>query len=284
MIYHYWTIRWVPDVVRGEYVNIGVLVGNGERDWAFRAVENLQRATALGGDAGRATSFLSALRRRVESTLLPDSEAWGGRPLSFADVERMRAHQSNAVQLAAPRVLSVTSAEQGLQIMYPLMVEEPERRTRDTSRRQLVRALDKDLQAAIGPQITTRHGARARAEGQRGNFDLVFEHEEHLQLAHAWSFTVRDQDRLAQTHQAWAWFVRMLRKDGGMLQPGGGDSRYIDKDTPLAIVHDRPQTAEQREVFDSARTSWRDLGVAAFEKDEMSDAVTQITRDLALAS
>ena len=282
MTYHYWTVRWVPDVARGEFVNIGVLVG-ADDDWAFRGVTNLQRATSLGGDAGRATSILKALEGRVQRSMLPAGEAWGGEPLSHSEIERMRSHQSNAVQLAAPRLLHARTATEGLEIIYPLMVEEHPRRTRDTTRRKLIRDLQQDLDLHLGQRVTTMRGSRARADGQRGSFDLLIEHGEQMHLAHAWSFANNHIDQVATNHQSWAWFVRMFRKDGAQLYPRAGATRVIDKDTPLSIVHDRPRSAEQREVFNSAEAAWRELGVTAFDREEIPEAVTAIGSGFALA-
>lgn len=284
MTYHYWTIRWVPDVVRGEFVNLGVLVGNDERqDWALEFVEDFGRASALGGDAARAASFLRSLRNRVDSALLPDAEVWGQRPLSFADVERLRAHQSNAVQLAAPRLLAVDSAAQGLQIIYPLMVEERTRRTRDTTRTRLVNALENDLRTGTHPELVTRRRTQARADGQRGSFDLVAQTPGHIQLAQAWSFTTSNVEYTAEKHQAWAWFVRMLRHEGGELQTRENSVIRVRADAPLLVIHDRPKTDSQRELFDSARVSWEALDIRAFEDVEMRDAVGMMRQGLALA-
>lgn len=45
--YQYWLIRYVPNAVRGEFVNIGVLVGMDGKDWALRTVDSFTRASLL---------------------------------------------------------------------------------------------------------------------------------------------------------------------------------------------------------------------------------------------
>jgi hypothetical protein len=49
------------------------------------------------------------------------------------------------------------------------------------------------------------------------------------------------------------------------------------------VIHDRPKTNAQREVFESARVSWEALDIRAFEDVEMRDAVGMMRQELALA-
>ena len=46
--YTYSVIRYVPDVFRGEFVNVGILVGREDEDWEVRQLSNLRRARAIG--------------------------------------------------------------------------------------------------------------------------------------------------------------------------------------------------------------------------------------------
>ena len=46
--YIYSVIRYVPDVFRGEFVNVGILVGREDEDWEVRQLSNLRRARAIG--------------------------------------------------------------------------------------------------------------------------------------------------------------------------------------------------------------------------------------------
>ena len=41
--YLYWLVRDVPDVVRGEQVNVAVIVGQDGGDWAIRVAPDLRR-------------------------------------------------------------------------------------------------------------------------------------------------------------------------------------------------------------------------------------------------
>ena len=52
MRYMYSVIRFVPDPIRGEFVNVGVLAGSDESsEWDLRMVESLKRAGDVDSDA-----------------------------------------------------------------------------------------------------------------------------------------------------------------------------------------------------------------------------------------
>lgn len=286
MRYHYWTVRFVPDVARGEFINIGVLIGGDEpSDWAFRHVDIFKRANTLGGDAASTQSFLTSIKQRIQDARGPADLFGERRGLTYNYVENARAHQSNAVQFGAPEIVEAPNAEAALRIIYPVMVEEPPARERRNSRERLVRELGDELDRALpSHDLLIRRSTPARADKQRGSFDFVLESDGRFQLAHAWSFLLQNPDRLATQHQAWAWFVNEFRRQGAVMVPRGGRSLEIDRETPLLIVHDRPETEVQREVLESARASWEQLEVDVFEEDVMGDAVEQIGGNLALAS
>ena len=69
MRYTYSVIRFVPDPVRGEFVNVGVLAGSDESsEWELRTVENLKRARAVDdkGLLGLVWSFVNDIGRKAD--------------------------------------------------------------------------------------------------------------------------------------------------------------------------------------------------------------------------
>ena len=50
MVFVYSVIQFVPNIARGEFVNVGVLAGSDETGkWATRRIHNIDRAVLLGG-------------------------------------------------------------------------------------------------------------------------------------------------------------------------------------------------------------------------------------------
>src|SRR5918994_1994334 len=67
--YLYSVIRFVPDPIRGEFVNVGILAGSDESsEWELRTVENLRRARSLDekGLLGLVWSFVDDLGRKAD--------------------------------------------------------------------------------------------------------------------------------------------------------------------------------------------------------------------------
>lgn len=127
MRHNYWTIRYVPDPVRGERVNIGVIVGSDdERDGAMRIVDSPARANRLGGGAQRALAYVNALQRRVESALLPeDGLPRDSAPITSALLDRLHSHQENAVQVSSARTIAGADVNRARQGRYHLLRQLP---------------------------------------------------------------------------------------------------------------------------------------------------------------
>lgn len=286
MTYFYWTLQWVPDVVRGEFVNIGVLVGEERgRDWAFRHVSSFQRANSIGGDAGRAQSYLNALRDRVAKTMLPPSAMWEARPLSFADVESTRAHQSNSLRLAPPRRVVAASAEAALELVYPLMVEEPPVSRRLRTRDRVVRTFRQELERSLPLEdLTYAWDARATAGSQRGRFDVVLQNDERAQLGHAWSFQARDAAKTAESTAAWAWFIERFRTEGATILTAPKQALLLPRQTHVIVVHDEPTSDEQHANYRAALEAWRKLDIEARPTAEVRSAAEDVREHLDLVA
>lgn len=285
MRHQYWTIRYVPDPVRGEYVNIGVLVGGFEQtDWALRYVKNTNRANQLGGDAGRAVAYLSGLRRLVDDTMRPPEMLVGGERISFDLVERLRAHQRNSIQLAAPRVVAAANAQAALDLLYPLMVDEPEKRTRDSSRNRIVSDLRAGLVRGISShEMTVLRNMEGQVGRQRGKLDFVLKADGRTQLAHAWSFRAQDAEPTRKSALAWSWFLREFRASGMEIPETKDRSALrLPATTPLLVVHDEPKGSEQEDAFAAACQAWGQLDVELRPTTEIMAAVQDVKAHLEL--
>lgn len=263
MKYRYWTIRYVPDPVRGERVNIGVIVGSvDDQEWSIRHVENAARANRLGGESGRAITYVRALADRVASALLPDDLLRTVEPVTTAFIERLRVHQQNSVQLAEARTVIADSAEAAMDLIYPLMVEEQAPRRRSVGRKRITRLMNEEFQRRLesaGVPVRTR--VPARSNSASGSFDFVLGSQGAVHLAHAWSFTVQSIDDLQEQFQSWNWLVSRVREEGAVLGRTANSQVRISPDTPLLVVHDQPKTDQQKATLEAAQESWSVLGI-----------------------
>ena len=279
MIYSYWLLRYVPDTIRGEMVNVGVLVGRDGGDWALRRVSSFSRAGRLGGDANRVAPWLEWLGREIDDYQRPPLESFVSEqsgPFTAARVHRLQVRLNNAIQISAPTGVQGDSAASTAEFLYEFLVSEATVPTRSSTRRRLVSQLRAQYdQVALHDVVRTLETRpQARVGLQRGRFDFAVVNDEVNQLSQVWSFDLTDMDKLEQDIHAWSYLVTRLRDDGGELGPKQGlSSRHIGSDVPISAVYQVPSGKKNREdqmrVFLAAQEAWNNLGVDLVPSEEL---------------
>lgn len=294
MTYRYWLLRYVPDVLRGERVNVGVVVGSDEADdWAIRKVSSFARANRLGG--GDAADVLDGLIRLEDvispggSWKLPVDARLEPQRISSGWMDRVRRQQQNNLQIAAPQLVRATSAAEAADVLFELLVVEPSPRATSRGRNEAVRELRHaflehhlrrwDLQADV--RLTTGR--------QRTKFDVAVGRERVAQLTQVWSFDLQRMEPLRERLQAANFVTYRLRKQGGELTTPGRkqDPVEVSQDVPVRVLYVPPVKDIQREVLDEAREAWRDLDVRPVplsEVDSIAEEAERLLRDSRFAN
>lgn len=277
--YQYWLIRYVPNAIRGEFVNIAVLVGMDGEDWALRTVSSFTRASRLGGDARQARHWLDELRVAVDhangtgdlrraSPLLERSRSRRFTEMSMNSgiLAHMAARLNNSVQISEARPVHTQDAASAAERLYRLLVHEIPAVTRTRARTRLLEKIGKEFAQIPGlDQDVVQRNPRIQIGMQVKRFDLALGDDRVRQMTQVVSFTRKDLDNVNQEVSAWSHVVNRLRGRGGQLELGkSGRLLRIDQDVPIRVVHDEPQTDDQRMQLDIARESWRELGVQDF--------------------
>ncbi|MGO4593136.1 DUF3037 domain-containing protein [Leifsonia sp. 2TAF2] len=279
MRYSYWLLRYVPDTLRGEMVNVGVLVGRDGGDWALRRVSSFRRAGRLGGDASRVRPWLEWLEREIDSyqrPALPMFRDERFEAFTSARVHRLQSRLNNAIQISEPTSVEGESAAETADFLYQFLVSEASVPSRSMTRRRLVTQLREqyDLVALsdVGRTLETR--PQASAGLQRGRFDFAVVNEDVTQLSQVWSFDLADTEKLEQDIHAWSFLVTRLRDSGGVLgaKPGLFERR-ISPEVPISAVYQTPagrrQQQSQMDVFFAAREAWTSLDVNLVPSSEL---------------
>ncbi|TYL50475.1 DUF3037 domain-containing protein [Agromyces mariniharenae] len=281
--YMYWLLRYVPNAVRGEAVNVGVLVGRDGGDWSLRRVHSYARANRLGGDARRIEPWLAALEREVRDWMSPELAVFrGDRPegLSSSRIHRMQLRLNNSIQIAEPAIVQGETAIETADFLYDFLVQEEPKAHRSTTRRRLVGQLREQYEQLAELHVggTLQAKPLARVGRQRGRFDFAVVDDEVNQLSQVWTFDLADMDRLEQEIHAWSYLVTRLRNDGGELGLKRGQSALaplrIAEDVAIATVVQPPtpngvHRAERQEVYLAAQEAWNDLAVEVVQSTEM---------------
>lgn len=286
MRHDYWVVRYVPDPVRGEFVNIGVVAGAGD-DFAFRRVSSLQRASRLGGSATVTHAFLNRISESI-STTLDEMQAFMELPsdrMSRGFIEDLRIRMHNIVQISPPRPVRAQSAEDAADIAFDLMVVDQGPVTVHRSRTLVARRLHEAF--AHDPEVMryVAQARHARVEGQRIDYDVAVTDDVTLQMTQAWSFDLQNLKRLETNIQAWNYLMSLVRKEGGQLVRPRAPERStlrIPDDVDINVLYRPPVSREGQRLFKTAQRGWRGLRIQALEETQ-AEKVVQEARELVSA-
>ncbi len=257
-------IRFVPDPARGEFVNVGAVVGSEDSaEWKIRPVENFARARSLGRpEAIKAVDFFVD---HVQSDLCEHDSGIG--PLDEAWLGRLHDSSRNVVQLSRPAIVVADSADHALERVFATMiVQNPRRRYPPHSKKEAFRGL---LEAYETELLRKDEELRQRVDLQSGKFttgvDFAVTNGRTLQLAQAWSFQIGDQVALSRRIKAWGWTIRNLRDDGGVITDRSGSDFEVSRDVDLEVVYIPPTNKHGHVALDEAGDVFDQLEVRAVE-------------------
>ena len=126
MRFIYSLIRFVPDPARGEFVNVGVIIGSEESsEWRVRRIEEPRHVRSVDENAllGAVWSFIDRVEADIDNLdavhVLPEVE------LTEDWLWRLHADHQNIVQLSAPTPMVARTADGALESVFDLMVADP---------------------------------------------------------------------------------------------------------------------------------------------------------------
>ncbi|GAA1321295.1 DUF3037 domain-containing protein [Leucobacter albus] len=268
MTYQYWIIRYVPDVARGEFVNIGLLAGRDGADWAVRFGSHRGGASATTAHVGRELrAWQDDFSRRIGNHGSPQLDDSG---IDTAWMRRIRGRQASSIQFSAPSPVAAQSAVQALDLLFPHLVE----RAGTTRAQALTRA---SLRSEVRATLQSRHGLvegvslfvqpRATIGKQRATIDLFQRQPASSRLVSVWAFNVAVIDGLEQQLQASNYFFSLLRRHGAHLALGGAKQVSLHREVLATVVFDPPSTGRDAqwrgEVFAAAQEAWDDNGITS---------------------
>lgn len=282
MSYQYWVIRFVPNIARGEFTNVGIVCGRDGGDWAVgfdpRYVRNHGN---LSPDLRELSNWTAWFHRTVEQHR---SAGLGEQPVSSGWIAHLRSRQANSVQFSEPAPLDVESARAGVTLLFPHLVERESTRKRRGVTRQSLRADVRDTllfehDLTLGHELFVQ--PRAQIGKQRGSFDLMRSDEHGNALTNVWAFNVATLDVLEREIQSWNYLVSRFRSDGATLKLGKARTTILPPDAPIEVVYDAPTSERERQrrsdIFEAAQEAWQLNGIALRSLDEFHARVAALT-------
>lgn len=279
MEYRYWVVRYVANLAREEFVNVGVVCGADEADWAVR-FDLHEGDRRIGGGSRGLRSWARWFERRLES-LRPGLVEAELAPTSW--IEGLREREQSAIRFSAPRPIESDSAESAVELLFPLLVERDSTRrshsrTRASMRGDLLRRFELELGFALERTLFSRPTVTIGAE--TGRFDIARESAgDGLVLTNVSNFAARDVESVAMEARAANWLVHRIREGGAEIAlPDLGDVR-VGQDTRVEAVYEPPRRgrgdAEAARLLESTQEAWETNGVTARSFDEVMAAPAQ---------
>ncbi len=263
----YWVIRYVPDVARGEFHNIGVVCGSDGGDWAaafdWRFVHN-----RTPRDTREWAQWFSGQVNQHDA-VLPEHEFTRGW------VEGIRQRQANSIQVASPLPVVGESARAAASTLYHQLIEhEYTHRKRRITRRHLRSEVRSLLDFSLSAGVDYYERPEVRLGQMHGDFDFVQVDEALPVVRNVWAFDVAGLDDLERGIQAWNYGVTRLRADGAVLRAG---QRTLDlpTDSVVTAIIDPPQHESRRrtEIYEATLESWDREHVEVLTLQEFEERV-----------
>ena len=258
MKFVYSTAQYLPDIARGECVNIGIIVGSEESsEWDVLTLSNPKRAENFGDPDTfeDVMSYIDVLKDQLDAYREKDNAEQGYfREVFEHAVEPCEDWLTNLstldrsiLRFTPPAPMRADSLNDAIQYVSDLkLVESPRREQNKMSRRRVrgkLRAAYEDSELDSGDLYERVILSTA---AHRGTFDFAVANGSVLQLAHSWSFTASPRD-LAQQIMTWGWKVKSGIEKGGTLKTRAGLEWPFIADVEMAVVYAPPRSKYDEE-------------------------------------
>lgn len=289
MRYMYSAVRFVPDPVRGEFVNVGILAGSDESsEWDIRMVENLKRARALDDEVllPLVWHFVDDIGRKVDryteaiQTNLFETDE---KRLSEEWLTQLSEEARNVVQLSAPAVIVADDIDEAINILFDQLIVEPKARRFRFKKKNVALAATRAAYREAGLRVSEHfmEGVSVKGQHHKERFDFVVANGSAVQLAQTWSFQVPNQEDIAEQVKAWAWTVSDIRQHGGMAE---AETRQIavPPDVDIEVVYVPPAVDGPRQVLNEALAAFEKIKVQAVESEQAGTVGQEASRLIAV--
>ncbi|HTF32591.1 MAG TPA: DUF3037 domain-containing protein [Myxococcota bacterium] len=276
MRYVYSVLRFVPDPGRGEFVNIGVIVGSDESsEWELRLVDNPRRARQLDerGILPKVWDFVNEVGQRLDYfTDAIEARSKFPEEISEKWLEALWQQSENVVQLSRPAPISEESLERAMEFLFREMIVDPERVRYPFKKKNValaaVRRAYREQGLTLGRNFFETPTVHSPNHSER--FDFAVANGMALQLTQTWSFQVPDREKLAEDIKAWAWTVRDIRDGGGHASTKDERRIEVPKDVSVVVVYVPPASEKEEVALREANSAFRRIDVQAVPMERAS--------------
>lgn len=267
-------IRFVPDPVRGEFINVGAVVGNVETgSWQLRRIKNFTRAQKLDDSKTLKAvwPFIDEIYSQIDksnearSSLFPSDyqldEAW---------LMSLHRDHRNVVQFSSPSPIAAESVDDALETIWRTFILDKAHSVKTTRGKIVAEAsMRKAYRNKLAPiGVIPQENVLLCAGNYTTHFDFAVGNNELVQLVNTWSFELTDQEMLSEQIKAWAWTVGMARGSSGEVFSASGKKYGVPRDIGIWAVF-IPPIDDSSGAFSTANNVFSDLNVEAVPLDNV---------------
>lgn len=263
----YWVIRYVPNIARGEFQNIGVICGSDDADWIVAFDWAYLNRRTIPRDVREWAEWFA---REVNShdRLADDHE------FTKAWVEGIRQRQANAIQLAPPQPILAAGAREAADLLYPLLVHREQANRRHSMTRRRMRSAVRSIYQTsdLSEGVDYFASPSIRLGPTPGDFDFLQVNERLPILRNVWAFDMAGLEDLRRDIQAWNYGITRLRGGDGFFVHSG-TREPLARDSVITAVIDAPSTgsAQRRDIYESALEAWEHEHVDVLTLDQLDE-------------
>lgn len=251
--YQYSIIRFVPSPVRGEFVNLGLIIGSDQTgEWLVEVVSSMRRASRLDDDnvLSMLATELSQLQSTIESYTEPEmfertielSEDW------LSDLSR---NSRNQLQFSYPNAVVAENVGGAFEKLWGRLIVESLPTKRNSITKASVTA--QYINALTSSQLDRSHmKRRVKLETSRThtNIDVAVHNGVVKDITQCWSLQIKAAEPLLNEIKAWGWSIKTLREHGGLILTGKQPIE-VPRDVRVGVVYAATSDSElMEEAFD----------------------------------
>jgi|GEM_PF-1832984 len=282
-MYHYWTIRYVPDIMRLDTVGVGVIVASesGRESVGLKFIQTARDMFDIGGPRAEFVRYLAEFAEDINSHNLGDYLFNYDNMNIYEYIERARRQNKGMMRIDPPRPIAGTDPQELAEYVYQLLIHRSPQQNH-TSHNVRLRQEIQDVYSesiVISPYLQTRY--RLGHGVDTNPMDVVINSPGYIEMSRSFSF----RDALDQSFRdrltAWSQRVEYLRKHGSEIYDSRKKLvRNIDKNVPLCVVVESGISNKSREWENQQRDIWRALEIEVQQPSDVSMHLVKLEKKI----
>lgn len=282
MRFVYSTAQYLPDIARGECVNVGIVVGSDESsEWDILTLSNPQRARRFGDPDTfeDVISFIDILKDQLDAYREKDeADQEYLREVFEHDLEpcedwltSLSTLDRSILRFTPPAPMTADSLSDAIRYVSDLkLVESPRHERNGMSRRKVSGRLRSAYHGSELDDGDLYEQVVLSTAAHRGSFDFAVANGSLLQLAHSWSFVAPPRD-LAQQIMTWGWKIKSGIDRGATITTKTGLSWPLESEVEIAVVYALPTAEDSDELFAEGQSVFDTLEIDHFPLKSVND-------------